>query len=131
MSPILAHLDVRHEMPFPGVAGRPKQVDLWLRPVNGGYAHCVEAGDFGVGKVHADADKLQKINPRGANWFLAFFRHAPEAANPWQVIQQSFARDNGLRDDVVNADERLTGSFEVYRPNGQHDRFDYSLIEVL
>ena len=131
MSPLLAHLDIRHEMPFPGVAGRPKQVDLWLRPVNGGYAHCIEAGDFGVGKAHADAHKLKAINPNGANWFLAFFRTGEEAKNPLITLQNSFKRANGLDKYILKLDENLVKTFEVYRPNGLHSPFGFALLRVL
>lgn len=126
----MAHLDIRHEMPFPTARGRPKQVDLWLRPVDSGYAHCIEAGDFAVGKAHGDARKLQALNPRGANWFLAFFRQRPEAASPFATIQSSYGRRNGLNRHLITADERLTGSFQVYRPNGNHDPFGFALLKV-
>jgi len=130
MSPTLAHLDVRHEMPFPGAAGRPKQVDLWLRPVNGGYAHCIEAGDFAVGKAHADGRKLRTLNPKGANWFLAFFRDPADAYDPVGTLQASFDRTNGLDGSLLVSDPRLTGHFEVYRPNGDHDPFGFALLKV-
>jgi len=52
MTPLLQHMDIRHEMPYHGTAGAPKQVDLWLRHLNGAHPHLVEAGDFSVGKVH-------------------------------------------------------------------------------
>jgi len=131
MSPVLSHLDIRHEMPYPGVAGRPKQVDLWLRPVNGGYAHCIEAGDFSVGKAHSDAKKLRALNPRGSNWFLAFFRNAADAEDPFGVLEASCARGNGLDRTIVETNSRLASSFEVYRPNGAHDPFGFALLKVL
>ncbi|MBN1490476.1 MAG: hypothetical protein JXA69_11220 [Phycisphaerae bacterium] len=127
MSPVLASYEIRHEMPYPGQAGRPKQVDLWLRPVNGGYPHLIEAGDFGVGKVHRDLAKIGAINSNGGNWFLAFFRDAT-ASCPWLEVQRSFARSNGLDASKVDADDRLARSFKVYRPNGQHDAFGVVLF---
>lgn len=131
MSPVLNHLEIRHEMPYPqGGQGAPKQVDLWLRPHNGGYAHLVEAGDFGVGKVHRDLGKIKRINPNGSNWFLSFHRAGAAAADPWQVVQSSFARRNGLDGGRVDADQRLSGSFEVYRPDGQHETFGYCLLRA-
>src|SRR5580704_16734152 len=39
MTPVLKHLEIRHEMPYQGPAGAPKRVDLWIRPPNGGYPH--------------------------------------------------------------------------------------------
>ena len=131
MSPTLAHLDIRHEMPFPGIAGRPKPVDLWLRPANGGFAHCVEAGDFGVRKAHADAAKLRKINPKGSNWFLAFFRGRAEALDPCATLDASFQRANKLNHKIVEFDKHLTSSFKVYCLNGVHDSFGYSLLKII
>lgn len=127
MSPVLASYEVRHEMPYPGQAGRPKQVDLWLRPVNGGYPHLIEAGDFAVRKVHKDLAKIGAINSNGGNWFLAFFRGST-ATDPWKEIQRSFSRSNGLNAGMVEAHKALSNSFKVYRPNGQHDDFGVALL---
>lgn len=71
MSPVLARLEIRHEMPYasPGV-GAPERVDIWMRPPNGGYPNLIEAGDYDVAKIHRDMRKMQRLNPRGANWFL-------------------------------------------------------------
>ena len=95
MSPVLQHLEIRHEMPYhsPG-AGAPPRVDLWMRPVNGGYPHLIEAGDFGVGKVHSDLRKIAPFNRNGSNWFLAFFREPNDAADPMAVINASLKRTN-------------------------------------
>jgi len=132
MSPLLQHLEIRHEMPYHGPVGAPKRVDLWLRPVNGGYPHLIEAGDFAVGKVHKDLAKIRAINPSGASWFLAFFRDPDHTnpADPWGVIQASFARGNGLNAARVIADTELTDHFEVYRPTGDHDTFGLSLLRA-
>lgn len=94
MSPELAHLEIRHEMGFKTTVGKgaPKQVDLWLRPHNGGHPIMIEAGDFGVGKVHRDLAKLKTLNSNGTNWFLAFFRQAPIAMNPRAELEKSFNR---------------------------------------
>lgn len=69
MSPVLAHLEIRHEMPFKTSAGKgaPKQVGRWLRPHNGGNPIMIEAGDFEVGKVHRDLEKLKSLNSKGTN----------------------------------------------------------------
>lgn len=130
MLPSLAHLEIRHEMPYHGPVGAPRQVDLWIRPPGGGYAHLIEAGDFSPGKVHRDLAKIKAINPNGANWFLAFFRKPPGAANPTPVINQSFLRVNGLDDARVEFDARFSKSFEVYRPNGAHDPFGFALFRA-
>lgn len=130
MSPTLNHLEIRHEMPYQGPVGAPKQVDLWLRHLNGAHPQLIEAGDFGVGKVHTDLAKIATLNPHGANWFLAFFR-SDGAADPWSVISKSLGRKNGLDTARVGADQRLVTSFTVYRPNGQPDTFGAALLRAL
>lgn len=131
MSPRLSHLEIRHEMPYHnGGAGAPKRVDLWIRPPNGGYAHLIEAGDFSVAKVHADLHKIKSLNPNGACWFLAFFRGASATADPWVEISKSFGRKNGLDNTRVNTDKKFCGSFQVYRPDGNHDLFGYALFRA-
>ena len=99
-----------------------------MRPVNGGYPHLIEAGDFGVGKVHADLRKIAPFNPNGSNWFLAFFREPGEAADPMAVINASLKRANGLDDTLVDVDRRLVKTFTVYRPNGESDQFGVALF---
>lgn len=130
MSPALAHLEIRHEMPYQGPMGAPKRVDLWLRPVNGGYPHLLEAGDFGVGKIHKDVQKMKSLNPNGSNWFLAFFRSPDEAGIPGKVVERSLSRANGLKSTLVDMDWRLVGSFDVYRPDGNHDPFGVALLRA-
>src|SRR5205823_1484065 len=88
MSPALAHLEIRHENPYKGTT-RPFQVDLWIRPPNGGYPQLIEAGDVTPGKVKKDAAKMRKLNTRGANWFLAFFRKEPASSDPWTKLVQA------------------------------------------
>lgn len=133
MSPALAHLDIRHEMPYKITAGRgaPKQVDLWLRPHNGGHPIMIEAGDFGVGKVHHDLAKLKSINPSGTNWFLAFFRNLPASADPKDELKRSFARSNGLDSSRVKMHSTLVKSFDVYRPGKPPDKFGVALLRGL
>lgn len=130
MMPKLAHLEIRHEMPYKGPAGAPKRVDLWIRPPSGGYAHLIEAGDFGVGKVHQDLAKTKALNPNGANWFLCFFRESAAAKDPHSIITKSFARKGGLDSARVDYDKRFTKTFEVYRPDGQHDPFGFTLFRA-
>lgn len=131
MNPKLAHLEIRHEMPYKGPIGAPKRVDLWIRPPHGGYAHLIEAGDFSVRKVHSDFAKIRALNPKGSNWFLAFFRDpAKGAADPHPVVTQSFARKNGLDDARVEYDQRFCCSFDVYRPDGNHDPFGFVLFRA-
>lgn len=132
MSPVLAHLEIRHEMPYasPG-AGAPERVDIWIRPPTGGYPHLIEAGDFGVGKVHRDLAKAARLNPRGSNWFLAFFRGDTNAArDPVGKLEASFSRTNGLDANRVAFDERLAVSFEVYSPDGAHLPFGAAMLRA-
>lgn len=130
MSPVLAHLEIRHEMPFKATDGRgaPKQVDLWLRPHNGGHPTMIEAGDFGVGKVHHDLAKLKALNPNGTNWFLAFFRQPTLAADPLSELQRSFSRKNGLDTQKVTLENVLVRSFDVFRPGAAADKFGVALL---
>jgi hypothetical protein len=132
MSPVLAHLEIRHEMPFssPG-RGAPKRVDLWLRPHNGGIPQMIEAGDFAVKKAHDDLEKLKKLNPKGINWFLAFFRSGEAALNPFSELERSFKRANGLDEKRVRLEKGLVKSFCVYRPNAKPDPFGIALLRGL
>lgn len=130
MSPVLAHLQIRHEMAFKDnkEVGAPKQVDLWLRPRNGGNPIMIEAGDYGVGKVHRDLAKLKKLNPKGNNWFLAFFRNASIATDPLKELKASFDRKNGLDSKRVFMDQALVRAFDVYRPGCSPDKFGVALL---
>jgi len=131
MSPVLAHLDIRHEMAFKTTAGKgaPQRVDLWLRPHNGGTPIMIEAGDFSVGKVHKDLAKLKKLNSKGTNWFLALFREGSAAAKPLEELENSFRRGNGLDDTKVKMEKSLVQSFEVFRPGGGvPDKFGMALL---
>src|ERR1039458_9790142 len=73
MSPDLAHLEICHEKSYQATT-KPQQVDIWIKPVNGGIETLIECGDFSPHKVKDDAKKMRRLNPRGVNWFLAFFR---------------------------------------------------------
>ena len=131
MSPVLAHLDIRHEMSFKLTKGRgaPLQVDLWLRPHNGGRPTMIEAGDFKVGKVHRDLAKLKRLNPKGTNWFLAFWRSGDGAANPKDELQKCFKRKKGrLKKSAVTVDADLVGTFAVVRPGKTADSFGVALL---
>lgn len=130
MSPVLAHLEIRHEMGFKSTEGKgaPKQVDLWLRPHNGGRPIMIEAGDFGVGKVHRDLSKLKMLNRKGTNWFLAFFRQGLIATNPLIELEKSFQRKNGLDYTKVVMEKSLVRSFDVFRPGSAPDKFGIALL---
>jgi hypothetical protein len=129
MSPDLAHLEIRHENPYPGIT-RPEQVDLWIRPPTGGYAHLVEAGDFAPGKVKQDAAKMRRLNPKGTNWFLAFFRKSPDSGDPWTKLQQCRRRKGSLKFARLEYDQRMTGSFTIRIPSMDDVQFGYALIRV-
>ncbi|WP_423391945.1 hypothetical protein [Burkholderia sp. LMG 21824] len=130
MSAVLSGYDIRHEEPYKSSKkGAPKQVDLWLRPCNGGIPMLIEAGDFSVGKVHRDLAKIKSLNPNGTNWFLAFFRQdAATAADPLLALQASFGRKNGLDATKVKLEPSLVRSFDVFRPNGAPDKFGVALL---
>lgn len=130
MSPVLAHLDIRHEMCYKTSKGKgaPKQVDIWFRPYNGGDPTLIEAGDFAVGKVHNDLAKLAKLNPKGDNWFLAFFRSEPASADPLAELERAFKRKNGLNASKVILERALVRSFDVYRPDTKPDKFGVALL---
>jgi hypothetical protein len=130
MSPVLAHLEIRHEMAYKTTAGKgaPKQVDLWIRPHNGGCPIMIEAGDFGVGKVHKDLAKLKTLNAKGTNWFLALFRYLPTAADPLSELTKSFQRSNGLDHSKVKMEKSLVRTFEVFRPGAEADKFGVALL---
>lgn len=130
MSAVLSNYDIRHEEPYkrPGAKGAPKQVDLWLRPHNGGLPMLIEAGDFAPGKIHRDLAKLKALNPTGTNWFLAFFRSSPVNADPLAELTRSFKRRNGLDATKVKLESSLVTSFDVFRPNGLPDKFGVALL---
>jgi hypothetical protein len=134
MTPGFRHMDIRHEMPYEGTYKNKRRVDLWLRPVKGGTPHLIEVGDFAVGKVHQDGLKIDKLNRTGRNWFLAFFRKDMETVSTKAVrerIETSFNRADGLRQDLVDWDRRLTRAFDIWRPDGVREQFGYSLLRIL
>lgn len=130
MSAVLSNYDIRHEEPYKVAAGKgaPKQVDLRLRPHNGGIPLMMEAGDFAPGKVHRDLAKLKKLNPKGTNCFLAFFREAPVADDPLADLNRIVGRKSGLDAKKVKLETSLVMSFNVFRPNGTPDKFGVALL---
>ena len=129
MDPVLAHLEIRHENPYPAKT-RPEQVDLWIRPPKGGYAHVIEAGDFTPGKLKADAEKMRRLNPKGAKWFLGFFRRQPESKNPWRKLKECRGRKGSLKDVHLDFDERLADSFTLQLPRQEQVHFGYALVRI-
>jgi len=128
MSPSLAHLEIRHEMPYRATT-RPEQVDLWIRPPNGGREHLIECGDFSPSKLKNDAAKMRRLNLQGTNWFLAFFREPPDSEAPWQKLCQCRIRRGSLKGLHIQLDKRLTGAFKIELP-GLTIPFGYSLIRI-
>jgi len=131
MSAVLRNYDIRHEEPYriSGAKGAPKQVDLWLRPHNGGLPILIEAGDFSPGKVKRDLAKITQLNPKGTNWFLAFFR-GKHSSDPLAELERSFKRKGGLDAKKVKLENVLVTSFDVYRPNGSPDKFGVALLRA-
>jgi hypothetical protein len=137
MSPDLAHLDIRHEMKSPATT-RPEQVDIWIRLPKGGRAHIIECGDFTPGKLKSDAAKMRRLNKKGINWFLAFFRDQPDPTNPaaeadskapWDKLDKCRRRKDSLKGLRIDTDKRCTKSFVIELP-GQKIFFGFSLIRI-
>lgn len=129
MSPELAHLEIRHENPYPSKT-KPEQVDLWIKPPNGGYAHVIEAGDFSPHKLKSDASKMRRLNPSGYNWFLAFFREEPHCRDPWRRLMECRRRRGSLKYARLTFDQRMVGSFSLRLPGMSEVFFGYGLIRV-
>jgi hypothetical protein len=134
MDPELAHLEIRHEMPFrsktPAV-GASERVDLWIRPPKGGLPHLYEAGDYNAGKVNSDLGKIKRLNPKGTNYFIAYFRGKKKLKDhPYDQLLKSLARVNGLDAGLCFVEKKYCEVFEVYRPNGDHDQFGVALIKA-
>jgi hypothetical protein len=129
MSPELAHLEIRHENPYTATT-RPLQVDLWIRPPKGGYPHLIEAGDFKPQKLKNDAAKMRKLNKKGANWFLAFFREEPDSRKPKKKLDQARQRKGSLKGKHINIDKRLVRSFSIKLPGQVPIHFGYALIRI-
>ena len=128
MSPQLAHLEIRHEMPY-AASTRPEQVDLWIRPPGGGYAHLVEAGDFTPRKLKDDAAKMRRLNPNGTNWFLAFFRDDKWSQDPHGRLTQCQKRKGSLKWVRITVDKRLCRAFTIKLPD-QETNFGFALVRI-
>ena len=133
MVPRLQAHEIRREWSLPGgTLGRPKQVDLWLRPIEGGRPYFVEVGDFTAAKVHKDLDKTFKTDANGFHYFLALFRDSEnDAKDPDSVIKKSIARSgNGKLDTTrVHYDKKYTGSFEIFTAPDRTEHFGYALFK--
>ena len=128
MSPELAHLEVSHEVTYPART-KPEQVDLWIRPPNGGHPTLIECGDFTPGKVKKDASKMRRLNRSGTNWFLAFFRDDQHAINPWAKLKYCRSRKDSLKGKHLELEEKFTGSFTIKLPSIEIP-FGWALIRV-
>jgi hypothetical protein len=128
MSPDLAHLEISHEVKYEKKT-RPEQVDLWIKPVNGGHPTLIECGDFTPGKVKADAKKMRRLNPNGTNWFLAFFRDDETAKDPWSKLKYCRGRKDSLKGKQLGLEQRFTGSFSITLPK-ETIHFGWSMIRI-
>lgn len=128
MSPRLSKLEIRHEMPHVAKT-RPEQTDLWVRPPHGGREHLIECGDFSPSKLKSDATKMRRLNKKGTNWFLAFFRQLPDSRDPWSKLKQCRNRKSSLKGLRIELDQGLTGTFKIKLP-GETIDFGYSLIRI-
>lgn len=128
MSPDLAHLEISHEVKYHATT-RPKQVDIWIRPPNGGHPTLIECGDFTPGKVKADARKMRRLNPKGTDWFLAFFRDDEDAKDPWACLKYCRSRKGSLKGKHLGLEEKFTGKFVITLP-GQEIPFGWAMIRV-
>ena len=145
MCPDLAHLEIRHENPYAKTT-KPEQIDLWIRhpPPKGGPANAIECGDFSKSKLIKDAKKLRRLNRKGINWFLAFFREQPlpskngkKKKNKWPVHDPYAALSElkkkrghgGLKGMHIAFDERMTRSITITLP-GQKVFFGFALIRI-
>ena len=129
MSPDLAHLEISHERRYSATT-RPQQVDIWIKPPNGGRTTLIECGDFAPGKIKHDARKMRALNPHGTNWFLAFFRDQDNSSRePWKKLKVCRGRKGSLKGVHLSLEPKFTGSFKIRLPNVQFD-FGYSLIRI-
>lgn len=132
MSPVFRDYEIRREWKIKtGTARRPKQIDLWLRPVKGGRPYLIEAGDFTPAKAKNDLNKLHTHDAKAYHFFLAFFRDKPaQAKAPFDVLTKSAKRrTNGLDTAVVDFDEKYCGSFEVFTSQNRTETFGYALLK--
>ena len=132
MSPVFHDYEIRREWKIrTGAKQRPKQIDLWLRPVKGGRPYLIEAGDFTPGKAKDDLNKLHTYNPSAYHYFLAFFRDIPDQAkSPFDTLNKSAKRKtNGLDTSCVDYDEKYCATFEVYTSQDRKEDFGYALLK--
>lgn len=143
MLPSLSHLEICHEKPYPKKT-RPEQVDIWIKNPGGGPQTLIEAGDFTPGKLKKDASKMRRLNPRGSNWFLAFFRDQPENGQTEAPSQKPLAKLKKCRGDSkslkgchlaldeedVRRGNLIVGSFSINLPGQPTIHFGYALIRV-
>ncbi|MCE7888264.1 MAG: hypothetical protein DYH12_00930 [Sorangiineae bacterium PRO1] len=143
MLPSLAHLEICHEKPYPKKT-KPEQVDIWIRSLKGGTDILIEAGDFTPKKLKDDASKMRRLNAKGQNWFLAFFRDQPTAKkpnaasmDPQKKLRYCRSRKSSLKGchvalDAIDETEGnlIIGKFEIDLPDQPKIYFGYALIRV-
>jgi hypothetical protein len=131
MSPVFREYEIRREWKVKtGAKCRPKQIDLWLRPLKGGRPYLIEAGDFTPAKAKQDLNKVYAYDPKAYHYFLAFFRDKPaQAKAPFDALRKSADRQsNGLDTCVVDYNAKYCGSFEVFTSQDRKEAFGYALL---
>jgi hypothetical protein len=129
MAPDLAHLEIRRENSYAATT-KPEQVDLWIRPPNGGRPHLVEAGDFSAAKLKTDLAKMRRLNKKGINWFLGFFREEPHSQDPWARLTEMRKKKGSLKGLHIDLDERLVHTFAIKLPKQSDVHFGFALVRV-
>jgi hypothetical protein len=132
MSPVFRDYEVRREWKIKdGKKQRPKQIDLWLRPLTGGRPYLIEVGDFTPAKVKHDLNKTYSHDAKATHYFLAFFRDSEShAINPFGVIEKSAKRKSKALDtSVIDFDNKYCGTFEVFTSADRSEHFGYGLLK--
>lgn len=132
MSPVFRDYEIRREWQIrDGKKQRPKQIDLWLRPVMGGRPFLIEVGDYTPGKVKHDLNKTFAHDAKATHYFLAFFRDTEKhATNPFDVIEKSAIRKSKPLDiSIIEYDKKYCSTFEVFTSSDRKEHFGYALFK--
>ncbi len=132
MSPVFRDYEIRREWKIKdGKKQRPKQIDLWLRPVKGGRPFLIEVGDYTPAKVKHDLNKTYSHDAHATHYFLAFFRDTEtHATKPFDVIEKSVKRKTKPLDiSLIEYDKKYCDTFEVYTSANRREHFGYALFK--
>lgn len=133
MTPLIAHMEVRHEYGYPK-SKTNERVDLWIRHPKGGIAHFIEVGFFDVKKVHCDFEKMARLAPTDAHWMLAFFlkedwkSYQSPAEKVVKVLDRT-ATNGHLDAHSMTFNKLHSGCFQIYRPGAAPIDFGYALFK--